>query len=88
MKIGKGIVLTIVDNGATHNFMSEDTARKIGLKFILVQAYLKAMNSPLDSVIGIAEKVDVSIGEWAGKVNFTIVWIDDYEVVLGMEFKK
>jgi len=46
------------------------------------------VNSPLDSVIGVAKKVNVSIGEWIGKVDFTIVEIDDYEAVLGMEFMK
>jgi len=38
MKVGCDAVLTMVDSGATHNFMSEDTARRIGLKFVLVQA--------------------------------------------------
>ena len=42
------------------------------------------MNSPLDSVIGIAERVDTTLGEWTEKVDFTIVQIDDYEVVLGI----
>jgi hypothetical protein len=36
----------------------------------------------------IAEKVDTILGEWSGKVDFTIVRIDDYEAVLGMEFMK
>lgn len=48
MKYGSGIVLTMVDSGATHNFMSEDTVRRIGLKFLLVQAQMKAVNSPSD----------------------------------------
>lgn len=88
MKVGSAVVLTMMDSGATHNFMSEDTARRIGLKFVLVLAQMKAMNSPSDSVIGVAEKVDVKLGEWTGRVDFTIVWIDEYEVVLGMEFMK
>lgn len=86
MKIGQDTILTMVDSGVTHTFMREETARKIGLKFIPAQAQLKAVNSPPDSVIGIAEKVDVSVGEWIGKFDFMIVRIYDYEVVLGMEF--
>lgn len=88
MKIGKGNVLIMVDSGATHNFMSEDIARNIGLKFIPVQDQMKAVNSPPDFVIGVAEKVDVTLGEWKGKVDFIVVQINDYEVVLGMEFMK
>lgn len=38
MKIGNEIILMMVDSGATHNFMSEDIVRKIGMKFIPVQA--------------------------------------------------
>jgi len=49
---------------------------------------MKAVNCPPDSVINVAERVDVTLGEWAGKVDFIVVWIDDYEAVLGMEFMK
>ena len=49
---------------------------------------MKTTNSPLDSVIDVAEKVDVTLGESTRKFDFTIVEIDDYEVVLGMEFMK
>ena len=88
MKIGVVDVLTMVDSGATHKFMSEDVARRIGLKFVPVKAQMKTANFPPDSVIGVAERVDTTLGEWTGKVDFTIVLIDDYEFVLGMEFLK
>ena len=88
MKVGGADVLTMVDSGASHNFMSEDTARRIGLKFVPVKAQMKTVNSPPMGILGIAEKVDTTLGEWTGKVDFTIVRIDDYEAVLGMEFMK
>lgn len=34
MKVGSGDVLTMVDSRETHNFMSKDTARSIGMKFV------------------------------------------------------
>jgi len=88
MKIGSAYVLTMVDSGATHNFMSEDTARMIGLKFVPVKAQMKTVNSPPDCVLGVAERVDTTLSEWTEKVDFTIVRIDDYETILGMEFLK
>eukprot|EP00253_Pinus_taeda_P030749 PITA_30749 len=88
MNIGSVDIITMVDSGATHNFMSKDTARRIGLKFVPVKAQMKTVNSPPDCFLGVAEKVDTKLGELRGKVDFTIVWIDDYEVVLGMEFLK
>ena len=88
MKVGGADILTMVDSGASHNFMGEYTARRIGLKFVPVKAQMKTINSPPDNVLGVAEKVDTTLGEWTGKVDFTIVRIDDYEAVLGMEFMK
>ena len=88
MKIGGMEVLTIVDSGATNNFMSEDVARRIGLKFVPVKAQMKTVNSPPNSILGVAERVDTALCEWTGKVDFTIVRIDDYKAMLGMEFLK
>lgn len=73
MKVGHITFLTMVDSGATHNFIREEVVRKIGLKFIPTQDHLKAMNSPLYQVISIANNVEVRIGEWFEKVDFTVV---------------
>ena len=88
MMVGGADILTMVDSRASHNSMSEDTARRIGLKFVPAKAQIKTVNSPPIEILRIAEKVDTTLGEWTGKVDFTIVRIDDYEVVLGMEFMK
>ena len=72
MMIRGADVVTTVDSGATHNFMSEDVARRIGLKFVPVKAQMKTMNSPPDYVIGIAERVETTLGEWTKKVDFTM----------------
>lgn len=88
MEIGGVKVLTMVDSGASHNFMSEDIARKLSLKFVPVEAHMKTVNSPPTAILGVAERVETVLGEWSGKVDFTIVRIDDYEAVLGMEFMK
>ena len=88
MKVGSADILTMVDSGASHNFVGEDTARRIALKFVSVKAQMKKINSPLDNVLDVAEKVDTTLGECTVKVEFTILRIDDYEVVLGMEFMK
>jgi len=49
---------------------------------------MKTVTSPPDCVLGIAERVDTTLGECVGKVELTIVQIDDYEFVLLMEFLK
>ena len=88
MKVGKGTLLTMVDSGVTHNFIKEEAARKVGLKFSPTQAHLKAVNFAPDKVISITENVDVNIGEWSGNIDFTILRMDDSEAVFGMEFLK
>ena len=84
MKVVGTNVLTMVDSRASHNFMNEETARRIGLKFVPAKAQMKTVNSPPIEILGIAERVDTTLGEWTGKVDFTIVQIDDYEAILGM----
>lgn len=37
MKVGGANILTMVDSGVPHNFMGEDTTRRIGLKFVPVK---------------------------------------------------
>lgn len=76
----------MLNTGATHNLMREEAVRKVGLKFVQTQAHLKAMNSPQDKVIGVEDIVEVKICEWPGNVDFKIVWKDDYDAVLGIEF--
>eukprot|EP00253_Pinus_taeda_P019796 PITA_19796 len=36
IEVGEAEVITMVDSGASHNFMTEDTARRLGLKFVPV----------------------------------------------------
>ena len=62
MKVGGADILTMVDSGASHNFMGEDTARRIGLKFVPAMAQMKIVNSPPVEVLGIAERVDTTVG--------------------------
>eukprot|EP00253_Pinus_taeda_P035778 PITA_35778 len=55
MKVGDADILTMVDSGASHNFMGEDTARRIGLKYVPIKAHMKTVNSPPDEILGVAE---------------------------------
>jgi len=43
---------------------------------------------PLDKVIDIAGNVDVNIVEWSGKIDYTIMQMDDFEKILDLEFLK
>ncbi|TXG69042.1 hypothetical protein EZV62_003977 [Acer yangbiense] len=77
-------VRAMLDTGATHNFVSIDEAKKLGLKATSGGGTIKA--SPAKPIAGIAKAVPVCLGAWSGKLDFSIVPMDDFQVVLGMEF--
>ncbi|GFZ17469.1 hypothetical protein Acr_26g0007390 [Actinidia rufa] len=76
----------LVDTGASHNFIEIKEAERLGLKFKEGQGWLKAVNSEARPIYGVARDVWLHIGNWSGKVDFSVVPMDDYPIVLGMEF--
>lgn len=38
------------------------------------------------AIFGVARNVKISLGDWNGFVDFSVVTMDDYPIVLGMEF--
>lgn len=47
---------------------------------------MKVVNSKPNMVHGIVGEVPIKIGEWQGNLDFSIVPMDDYTYILGMEF--
>ncbi|TXG63962.1 hypothetical protein EZV62_010956 [Acer yangbiense] len=47
---------------------------------------IKAANSSIKPIDGIEKDATVHLGPWSGKLDFSIVPLDDYQVVLGMAF--
>uniref|UniRef100_A0A5K1DFP6 Aspartic peptidase DDI1-type domain-containing protein n=1 Tax=Nymphaea colorata TaxID=210225 RepID=A0A5K1DFP6_9MAGN len=75
-----------VDSEATHNFVSREDAERVGLKSVPQQRTLKTVNSEARSILGEAKGVTVQIEGWTGVTNFFVVPLDDFKVILGMEF--
>ncbi|RVW96756.1 hypothetical protein CK203_026068 [Vitis vinifera] len=76
----------LVDTGATHNFVSEDEARRLDLQASKEGGWLKAVNSAAKPSHGVARGVTMHIGSWEGRVDFTVAPMDDFKMVLGMDF--
>ena len=76
----------LVDTGASHNFISIGEARRLELRVSGGGGSIKAVNSPAQPIQGVARQVDASLGAWAGRLDFSVVPLDDHAVVLGMEF--
>ena len=73
----------MLDTSATHNFVDESMVQWLGLKVSKCSSKIKAVNSEAKPVSRIAFDVN---GEWTGNVNFLIMKLDDFDVIMGDEF--
>ena len=79
-------VRALVDTGASHNFVKLEVADAIRLKKTSCDVKVKAVNSQAKAAAGIASGVTVHIGRWTGKIDFTVMPLDDFEMILGQDF--
>ena len=85
-KVNRMSTKAMIDTGATHNFVSEEEARRLKLRISKEAGWLKAVNSVAKTSQEVARGVTMMIGPWEGKVNFMVAPIDDFKRVLGMDF--
>lgn len=85
-RVGEQDVRALVNTGATHNFLELNKAEQLGIRYDKGQGWLKAVNSEPKATYGVARGVRVCLGQWSGRLDFSVVPLDDYPIVLGMEF--
>jgi hypothetical protein len=78
-------VLAMLDTGATHNFVAEGVARKLGLKVERNSFKLKAVNSEAKPVQGTSD-VRLKVGNWEGECSLMVMPLDEYDMILGIDF--
>ncbi|KAA0049999.1 uncharacterized protein E6C27_scaffold13G001780 [Cucumis melo var. makuwa] len=76
----------MVDSGATHNFITEAEARCLRIRWEKDSGRMKAMNFVALPIVGMVKRATIKLGGWKGPVDFVVVKMDDFDVVLGMEF--
>nr|GEW28756.1 hypothetical protein [Tanacetum cinerariifolium] len=79
-------VRALVDTGATHNFVAVDEAERLGINATKGSGTIKAVYSPAKPIHGVAKDAWAKIGEWEGTIDLLVVPMDDFIVVLGLEF--
>ncbi|TYK11972.1 uncharacterized protein E5676_scaffold177G001560 [Cucumis melo var. makuwa] len=77
---------TMVDSGATHNFITEAEARRLRLRWEKDSGRMKAVNSIALPIVRLVKRTTIKLGGWKGPVDFVVVKMDDFDVILGMEF--
>jgi len=80
-------VQALVDTGATHNFMTPQLARTVGLTILPSNMEVKAVNSKA-KVTGLAHEVPMQAGGWSGQLDFTVMEMNDFDMILGQDFLK
>uniref|UniRef100_A0A803KUJ8 Uncharacterized protein n=1 Tax=Chenopodium quinoa TaxID=63459 RepID=A0A803KUJ8_CHEQI len=76
----------LVDMGASHNFIAKEEASKLGVEYAKEPDTLKTVNASPVPILGISRKVPLSLGDWSDTVDITVVNMDDFALVLGLEF--
>lgn len=78
-------VRALVDTGTTHNFVSQGAAHKLELGALSQPCRVKPVGSEEMESLGQAEAT-LEVGSWTGSCSMTVLPIDDYDVILGMDF--
>ena len=76
----------LVDTGATHNFVAGTKVERLGLSLEKETSRIKAVNSAAQPIYGVARSVPLKVSSREGKADFTVVPMDDFQAILGLEF--
>lgn len=79
-------ISTLVDLGATHNYISAKKAKAMGLKVQPGTSSFKVVTSPTQNISGIIRDVPISVGILHSKMDMMAIEMDEFELVLGQEF--
>ncbi|KAK2994730.1 hypothetical protein RJ640_002536 [Escallonia rubra] len=86
IKVNGKAIRAMVDTGATHNYISSIEVERLGLTLEKGCGRVKAINSAAQPVARIARSVLIKIGPYEGRTNFSVVIMDDFKLILGLEF--
>ncbi|GAV83318.1 gag-asp_proteas domain-containing protein, partial [Cephalotus follicularis] len=77
-------VFAMFDTGATHSFLAKRMVSRLGLKVDKHARRIKAVNSKAQAVASMVHSVQISTGDWVGKIDFMVVPLDDFDLILVM----
>ncbi|KAA0041203.1 gag-asp_proteas domain-containing protein [Cucumis melo var. makuwa] len=76
----------MVDFGVTYNFITEVEARRLKLRWEKGLEIMNAMNFAALPIIGLVKRTMMKLEGWNDPIDFVVVKMDDFDMVLGMKF--
>ncbi|KAK2970924.1 hypothetical protein RJ640_021177 [Escallonia rubra] len=86
IKVNGKVIRAMVDTRATHNYISSTEVERLGLTLEKGCERVKAINSAAQPIAGIARSILIKVGLYEGRTNFTVVTMDDFKMIIGLEF--
>ena len=81
-------IVAMLDSGATNTFVADRLVTQLGLRLSNSQTSMKAVNAKAQRILGMAYGVPVVLDKWHGKQDLLVVTLDDFDVILGLDFLK
>ncbi len=74
------------DSKTIDNFIAEAKAKRFGLKLEKDMRKIKVVNFEAHPISMVAKAVMIAVGSCKGTTNFTVMTIDNFKVILGIDF--
>jgi len=78
----------MLDSGATNTFVADRLVTQLGLQLSTSQTTMKAVNAKAQRIMGTAYGVPLTLEKWQGKHDLLVVTLDDFDLILGLDFLK
>ncbi|XP_075108797.1 uncharacterized protein LOC107762620 [Nicotiana tabacum] len=88
LKVNGKPLHALIDTGATHNYLSSTQVERLGLVVQKSKGRVKAINSPPQTLGGTTTNVPVKLGPYKGSIDLRIAIIDDFDIIVGLEFMR
>ena len=72
----------LIESRTSHNFLKKELDDDLGIRDQHCNALVKDTNSMAKKTTGSASKVHIHLGKWKGHAKFTVVLLDDFDLIL------
>ncbi|XP_070029127.1 uncharacterized protein [Nicotiana sylvestris] len=88
LKVNGKPIHVLIDTGATLDYLASTQVERLGLVVQKSKGRVKAINSPPQTLGGMTTNVPVKLGPYKGSINLRIAIIDDFDIIVGLEFMR